>query len=210
MKRTILTTLLFLTIFLVNGYSTTWIVNVGQGGSFFVPNNIPNAHVNDSVKWVWVFGIHTTSSTSVPAGAAIWDAPINSTNTTFIYKITVPGTYNYQCTFHGLFGMTGSFFATSTGIENTGATVNSYQLSQNYPNPFNPSTVIKFSIPQNNFVTLKVYDINGKELQTLVNGELSSGEYKYTLDASALSSGIYLYKLSAGAFIETKRMTLIK
>jgi plastocyanin len=209
MKKILILSLIFTAFYFSNSSALTWTVNVGQGGSFFVPDNLPNVHVGDTVKWVWIGGSHTTTSTSVPAGASTWDAPINSINTTFIYKVVVPGTYNYVCTIHAP-GMSGSFAVSISDVEKTGETVNGYGLAQNYPNPFNPSTVIKFSIPQNNFVTLKVYDISGKELQTLVNSKLSSGEYKYTLDGSALSSGIYIYKLSAGDFIETKRMTLIK
>jgi len=93
--------------------------------------------------------------------------------------------------------------------------VYNYSLSQNYPNPFNPSTNIKFQISQAGFVSLKVYDILGNEVTTLVNGELSSGKYNIELDLgegprSVLTSGIYFYQLRAGNFIQTKKMLLIK
>jgi hypothetical protein len=85
-----------------------------------------------------------------------------------------------------------------------------FVLSQNYPNPFNPSTTIKFGIPRNSFATLKVFNILGQEVATLVNGETEAGSYEMTWNASGLSSGIYLYRLQAGKFIETKQMILLR
>ncbi len=88
-----------------------------------------------------------------------------------------------------------------------------FTLYQNYPNPFNPVTIIKYSVPADravNKITLKVYDILGREVATLVNGEKPAGQYEVTFDASGFSSGIYFYKLSAGSFIQTKKMILLK
>ncbi len=86
----------------------------------------------------------------------------------------------------------------------------SIELSQNYPNPFNPSTNISFSIPKQEFVTLKIYDVLGKEIVTLVNEELAAGNHVNTWNAPNVSSGVYFYKLQAGKFSETKKMILIK
>lgn len=85
-----------------------------------------------------------------------------------------------------------------------------FSLSQNYPNPFNPSTTINFSIPQSSFVTLKIYNSLGQEVETLVADELGAGSYKFDWNAESLTSGIYFYKLQSGNFIETKKMTLLK
>ena len=74
---------------------------------------------------------------------------------------------------------------------------NRYTLSQNYPNPFNPSTTIEFSIPKTEFVILKIYNILGKEVATLVSEKLAAGKYRYTWDASGFASGIYIYQLKA-------------
>jgi uncharacterized delta-60 repeat protein len=87
---------------------------------------------------------------------------------------------------------------------------NGFTLAQNYPNPFNPVTTIQFSIPQRSNVTLKVYDILGNEVATLVNEEKDRGVYSVNFSASGLASGMYLYRLQAGSFIETKKMILIK
>ena len=99
----------------------------------------------------------------------------------------------------------------TTGISTiSGTTPAVYSLSQNYPNPFNPETTIKFSLPKNSFVTLKIYDIAGREVAALVNQKLNSGTFEYKFDASKLTSGIYLYRISTKEFTETKRMMLLK
>jgi len=83
-------------------------------------------------------------------------------------------------------------------------------LNQNYPNPFNPTTDIKFSIPKNEFVTLKVYDMLGNLVRTLVEGNHVAGEYTLAFDGSNLASGIYFYTLRTDNYQDTKKMTLIK
>jgi len=85
-----------------------------------------------------------------------------------------------------------------------------YSLSQNYPNPFNPTTNLEFGISDLGIVSLKVYDLLGKEVKTLVSENLKAGRYKVEFDGSGLSSGIYFYKIETGDFIQTKRMLLIK
>ena len=85
-----------------------------------------------------------------------------------------------------------------------------FTLHQNYPNPFNPTTIIKFDIPKNVKVSLKVYDILGKEVANLVNSDLNAGIYEYTFEGTGLTSGIYFYTLSTGDFKQTKKMLLVK
>lgn len=87
---------------------------------------------------------------------------------------------------------------------------NEFSLTQNYPNPFNPSTKIRYSLPEVSFATLKVYDILGNEVATLVSEEQQAGNYEVDFSASGMSSGFYFYKLQAGNFIETKKMILMK
>jgi photosystem II stability/assembly factor-like uncharacterized protein len=102
-----------------------------------------------------------------------------------------------------------------TNTENEIAAVNDFTLFQNYPNPFNPTTKIKFEIldqvrNDNALVTLKVYDILGNEIATLVNEEKSAGEYEVEFNATGLPSGIYFYQLREGNFAETKKMVLLR
>jgi len=85
-----------------------------------------------------------------------------------------------------------------------------YALSQNYPNPFNPSTKIKYSVPQLSNVIIKVFDILGNEIETLVNEEKGIGIYEITWISENLPSGIYFYQLRAGSFVATKKMILLR
>jgi hypothetical protein len=85
-----------------------------------------------------------------------------------------------------------------------------YKLEQNYPNPFNPSTVISYQLPMSGSVTLKVFDVLGREVATLENEEKLAGNYEVNFDALRLSSGIYLYQLRSGQFVDTRKMTIIK
>jgi hypothetical protein len=85
-----------------------------------------------------------------------------------------------------------------------------YNLYQNYPNPFNPTTTIKYSVKEAGMVTLKVYDILGKEITTLVNEIKSPGEYTVTFNASSLPSGIYFYTMQAGGFKASNKLLLLK
>jgi len=85
-----------------------------------------------------------------------------------------------------------------------------YQLQQNYPNPFNPETLIKFQLPKDGFVNLKVYDVLGREVQSLVNEMKKSGRHEVSFDASQYSSGIYFYRLHVNDFVSTRKMLLLK
>lgn len=87
---------------------------------------------------------------------------------------------------------------------------NTFELSQNYPNPFNPSTTINYSVPTNGLVTLKVFNVLGQEVKTLVNKVQNAGGHTVSYDASQLASGVYIYRLSSGNFIGTKKMLLVK
>ena len=106
-----------------------------------------------------------------------------------------------------------------TAVENQGITkiehnsyhsVKQFDLRQNYPNPFNPSTTIEFTLPKSEFTTLKVYNILGKEVSTLISRKLNQGKHTYTFDGKNLASGIYYYQLEAGDYREVKKMILLK
>lgn len=86
----------------------------------------------------------------------------------------------------------------------------SFELFQNYPNPFNPSTIINYQLPMNSIVTLKIYDVLGREVKTLVSGHEAAGIHTVTFDASRMTSGVYFYRLQAGTYHDTKKLLLIK
>ena len=100
--------------------------------------------------------------------------------------------------------------STISRINNSKEIPGKFLLYQNYPNPFNPTTIIKYQIPKESFVTIKLYDLLGREVRTLVNVQKSAGSYEFILDGSDLSSGIYFYKMQAGYFVQTKKLVLLK
>jgi len=97
-----------------------------------------------------------------------------------------------------------------TGIDNQENLPDKFYLSQNYPNPFNPSTTIEYNIPKAGLVTLKIYDILGREVRTIVNKEKTAGSYKISFNASSFASGVYFYRLTSGGFTLIKKMVLLK
>jgi Secretion system C-terminal sorting domain len=96
----------------------------------------------------------------------------------------------------------------TNGLQNT--LPKDYNLSQNYPNPFNPTTIINFSVLKSGMVTIKVYDVLGREVTILVNENKSAGNYRVQFNASKLVSGIYFYRMESGSFSQTKKLLLIK
>jgi hypothetical protein len=110
---------------------------------------------------------------------------------------------------HVVISETVTQYIPTTGIENSSEPT-SFNLNQNYPNPFNPETNIKFSINKSALTTLKVYDISGKEVSSLLNEKLIAGSYVVKFNANSLSSGVYYYTLTSGDVKQTKKMMLIK
>lgn len=102
-----------------------------------------------------------------------------------------------------------SLVVTSVTGNNNGQP-SSFELKQNFPNPFNPTTNIEFSIPESGFVSLKIYDISGKQVGQLVNNILRGGSYSAQFNAGSLSSGVYFYTLKTDGFVQTKKMLLVK
>jgi hypothetical protein len=152
----------------------------------------------------------------------------NSTNSYFIIdtvysnitqyidsNVTVDSTYTYGIIAFNIYGNSDtSNFATITvdPVTNLNEQNNltSYSLDQNYPNPFNPVTSIQYVVSSRQFVTLKVFDVLGNEVATLVKEEKPTGEYEIEFDAQGLTSGVYFYQLKAGSFIQTKKMVLLR
>jgi photosystem II stability/assembly factor-like uncharacterized protein len=103
------------------------------------------------------------------------------------------------------------FFDNPTDVESDYSTIpNQFEVFQNFPNPFNPTTTIRWQLPEAGTLTLKIYDVLGREITTLVNEELSAGKHETVFDASQFSSGVYFYQLKAGDFIQTRKMILLK
>jgi len=99
---------------------------------------------------------------------------------------------------------------TNVGVQRANELPREYRLAQNFPNPFNPSTAISFDLPLRSYVTLKVFDILGRDVSTIVSGELPAGSYTRRWNASSMASGVYFYRLEAGSFVQTKKLVVVK
>lgn len=198
-------------------HATTHIIQFG--GSFglaYSPSSL-NVSIGDTIKWEGDFSMHPLSSTSVPVGASSFH---QGSGTVFTYVVMVAGTYLYQCDVHFASGMIGSFTAITTGVENGMSSLRptAFRLEQNFPNPFNPTTVLSFNLPLQSFVTIKVYNLIGQEVATVVNENMAAGSYSKIWNASSMPSGVYFYKLEArqtnggqaNTFTETKKLLLLK
>jgi plastocyanin len=164
--------------------ATTHVVTV-QNFSFN-PSSF-TAVVGDTVEWEWVGGGHTTTSTTIPGGASAWSNPMNNSNTTFKYKITAAGTYNYWCAIHTT-SMEASFTVTAAaGVSSISGS--SQEIAKFYPNPVSSMLNIHLNVAPNNNILI-IMDVSGREI---VRKTLYSADY--IIDVSAWKRGIYLYEM---------------
>lgn len=112
--------------------------------------------------------------------------------------------------YYGTAGFWYGLSGTTDVEENNEFFPSEFLLLQNYPNPFNPATIISYQLPVDGNIILKVYDLIGNEVATLVNEEQSAGRYEITFNASNLSSGVYFYRIQAGSFNQVKKMILLR
>ena len=182
---------------------TTW-TNLSQNLDFgFFPNKIKNFGFS-----VLILGKYGKMFKSTDNGDT-WKELSTSVN------ISLNDVAFYNSEIGYAVGDSGTILYTSNGgvtaVEGNQTNVpGSFKLDQNFPNPFNPVTTIRYQLPRTGFVTLKVYDLLGREVTTLVNEEKSAGKYEVKFDGSNLSSGIYFYRIKAGNFIDTKKFVLLK
>ena len=149
--------------------------------------------------------------------AGTGDFPLTAPATVKDTLILTSGNLNnslYQVTVYRAPVVTGGTISRTpitTGVEEFESSLpTQYALQQNYPNPFNPATTIEYSIPQQSPVTVKIFDLLGREVAVLVNEEKDAGRYSVQWNAAAMPSGIYFYRLQTGQFTEAKRMILMK
>jgi hypothetical protein len=140
---------------------------------------------------------HISAIDNLPIGSLIWNDSLYAR-------------YNPADDFQKVIARYSALGGSLTGVKESPAIARSFNLSQNYPNPFNPSTTIAFTLPSRSFVTLKIFDILGRELATIVSEELPAGNYTRQWNASNMSSGVYFYRLEAGSSTQTKKLILLK
>lgn len=182
-----------------------------NGGTSWAPVTIPgtgNIQTVTSIGSTWYAGRGLIVYKSTNNGGAWTTERTEAAGTQYHMLPSRTGSpYLYSVRSNGSVSKFGGPF---TGISPVTTVADNYSLSQNYPNPFNPTTNIKFAIPQSGLVTLKIYNMLGKEVSTLVSSNLSAGTYSYDFNASNLASGVYFYKLETANFSEVKKMSLIK
>jgi plastocyanin len=190
---------------LISTTASAEVVHIMQSGFTFSPNAV-EVNVGDIIHFMYGNGTHTTTSLSVPAGAASWDAPLDAGNTSFEYEVVVAGNYGYHCAFHP--NMVGGFTATAPNtIEpiltsgeaatfSAGVDFNTHSLHIALNN-FNPSNAV-----------LKMIDITGKEVAVLLNTQLSMGEQAYHFDMNGQIAGIYFLRLEQSGKIVTRKILL--
>ncbi len=182
--------------------------SISASGMDFNPSDL-TITVNDTVKWTNDGGSHNVKAddNSFTSGS------VSSSAWVFKHAFSTPGNFRYYCENHGGpngSGMSGIIRVQPATDVNEKHNKLDYKLNQNFPNPFNPTTKIEYSIPDNTYVKLKVYNITGSLEKVLVSEFQPVGNYIVEFNASNLSSGVYFYQLIAGDFILTKRMTLLK
>ncbi len=157
-----------------------------------------------------------TTSDFIPArGSSIisfdWKIPENTPDNPRIYVVLDPNNSFPEIHASNNVGWKVlNVYSGTTAVQNENIAPRSFNLEQNYPNPFNPTTTIVYTIPHSRFVSLKVYDILGREVKTLVNQEELPGTYKVQFNGNGIASGVYFYRIEAGEFISTKKFVLLK
>lgn len=199
-------TLSIICIALLSGYvakATTHIIT--QEGTSFAPNLL-EVQVGDTVMWQWTGGSHTTTSLVIPAGAAAWDEPLDSDNTTFSYPVEVEGDYGYKCTPHFSMGMVGGFQATAAtvsvapvaqiALDFTVAMIGNHQLQLDIANPQSAQT------------TVRMFDLNGRVMDVLMSERLVAGNHRLVFDMKEHPAGIYFVRMEQGEQVITRKISI--
>jgi len=158
----------------------------------FSPASISNVVVGDTIRWEWIEGTHTTTSTAVPTGAASWNSPITSSNTFFEYKVTEPGVYNYKCNIHAAMGMVGTFTASVvTGITDITSVFGLVQLS---PNPANEFVKLSFSPVKYFKGSVRLMNLLGRTIWRSDSG-FDAGSNSLEISLANVTEGLYFIEI---------------
>jgi hypothetical protein len=205
------------------GYMENNVVNGLVDGKYWPPNSAiyDNTAITGPREWLWIFNApySTTINPAFEEDAlssnnplpVMWFctfarlgssqfSPDQTGEDQFLITKTIPVTLNDVFTFN----------TSILDDVKKKKIIHEYSLSQNYPNPFNPTTTINFSIPKSGLVRIKIYDVLGREIRTLVNGEKPAGNYSVQFTGSNLSSGVYFYRMQSGNYVQTKKLVLLK
>lgn len=200
--KTNITLLITVALTMLLNLTNATIYTVQVANYSFSPG-ILNINSGDTVRWIWVSGPHTTTSTSVPAGAPTWNSSINSSTTQYQMKFTVSGTYNYYCSIHP--SMTGTITVASVG----GLSENKNFLTNvsAYPTPFYDNLHISFTTPKRTTTKISIYDITGKLVKPVTDMEYEKGSYIINWDGrnekgETVNHGLYFYLIESEGLLK--------
>ena len=194
-------------MFSFKSYATIHTIVVGN--NTFTPNAV-SAVTGDTIRWIWGNGNHTTTNdglppTVLPAGAAPWSAVMNNAGSVFDYVLMIAGNYTYKCIPHGFTGtLTVSL---STGLPTFSPSVNHLDVLISL---LNTNAEINYFIPADGKVNLSIYDLTGRKIATVLDKELSRGEYSIRWDANSVPQGTYLCRIESKEFVSTKKFIISK
>ena len=171
--------------------------------------------ISKETEYLWSIPVNVPAHTSVRVTATIKKYTTHIPFTAVIQSTMGNGTTRIDTiagTWYGVDYLTGSVdYQDITGIlSSNGELPTEYYLSPAYPNPFNPSTNISFSLPERAYVSLKLFDVTGREVAAIVSEQMSAGSHSRTWNAAGMSSGVYFYRLQAGSYVETKKLILLR
>jgi plastocyanin len=173
----------------------------------FTPNTNATVVVGDTIRWVHAGGTHTTTSTSLPSGAAPWDSPITAANPQFDYKVTVAGSYGYRCDVHPT-SMTGTFTATAASAIGD---LNANAISlRSYPNPATEAVVVEFNLPTGQKVGITATDLAGRSIELTSPAFQAAGNVRLFVPLAnrGLAPGMYTLCVRGEGLNATQRVVV--
>lgn len=194
----------FIAFFVLIGVAANATTHVITQESFTFNPNALSVEVGDIVQFVWTSGSHTTTSVTVPAGAASWDAPLTSANQLVEYTVTTAGTYAYVCTPHAGLGMVGGFVAV---LPNRVANLTS-NADMNVSVQDGGQLRVKLTGASCGFASIGLLDIMGRNVAMIHQGGISSDDFVVRYDVSSLQRGIYFVRFQEGAFVTTRKVLI--
>lgn len=197
MKTKITVSMTLVMLFMLMSTVVRATIHTVQVANFSFSPSTFSIESGDTIRWIWVSGTHTTTSTSVPAGATAWDHPMTSANPEFDLKLTVVGTYNYHCSIHPTL-MSGTITVLS-GSGLSDIKTNSFNV-KTYPIPFKENLTISFTTPERIATKIYIYDITGKVVKILADMEFEKGNHILNWDGKnedgdTVNHGIYFYMI---------------
>ncbi|MEO6038249.1 MAG: plastocyanin/azurin family copper-binding protein [Saprospiraceae bacterium] len=201
MKKTYLLLLLAILCGSLRAYAVVHTITVQNFQ--FTPANITTVHVGDTIKWTWINGAHTTTSTAVPAGAASWNQAMSQSSQTFSYKVTKAGVYNYWCVPHQP-SMAGSFTASAvSAVPGIADAEPAFALRGNV---VNSEIKVDYNLANSTQISVRLYNLIGRLIRSYGDSRQGSGSFQETYPVGDLPKGLYLLAIIVDGRQTTRRV----